>query len=62
MYNVAPSPLLNIGVAAIQNQIINGETKSKVTLFIMDDGMDTGAIIAQEDISFEGSLKNIFKG
>ena len=23
--------------------------------------MDTGAIIAQEDISFEGSLKNIFK-
>ena len=57
-----PSPLPKYrGGSPIQNQIINGETTSKVTLFIMDDGMDTGDIIAQEDISFEGSLKDIFK-
>ena len=52
-----PSPLPKYrGGSPIQNQIINGETKSKVALFIMDDGIDTVAIIAQENISFEGSL------
>jgi len=57
-----PSPLPKYrGGSPIQNQIINGEKKSKVTIFIMDDGMDTGPIIAQEDISFKGSLKDIFK-
>lgn len=57
-----PSPLPKYrGGSPIQNQIINGEVQSKVTLFIMDDGMDTGPLIAQQDISFEGSLDAIFK-
>ena len=57
-----PSPLPKYrGGSPIQNQIINGEKKSAVSLFFMNDKMDEGNIIAQEEISLEGSLDDIFK-
>ena len=56
-----PSPLpLYRGGSPIQNQIINGEDKSAVTLFLMDEGLDTGDIIDQEEISLTGHIGEIF--
>lgn len=48
------------GGSPIQNQIIAGETNSAVTLFIMNEDMDAGDVIAQEEISLEGYLDEIF--
>ncbi|MDA7541813.1 formyltransferase family protein [Gammaproteobacteria bacterium] len=57
-----PSPLPKYrGGSPIQNQIIRGETVGAVTIFLMDSGVDTGPIIAQEEISLLGSLDEIFK-
>ena len=56
-----PSPLPKYrGGSPIQNQIIRGETESAVTIFVMDDGIDTGPIARQEYLSLDGSLKDIF--
>ena len=56
-----PSPLPKYrGGSPLQNQIINGETLSAVTLFLMDDGIDTGPILAQKEFSIEGDIKDIF--
>jgi methionyl-tRNA formyltransferase len=56
-----PSPLPKYrGGSPIQNQIIRGETESAVTIFVMDDGIDTGPIVRQEYLSLDGSLKDIF--
>ena len=56
-----PSPLPKYrGGSPIQNQIINGEENGAVTLFIMDKGIDTGNIIAQEPMSLSGSITDIF--
>ena len=55
-----PSPLPKYrGGSPIQNQIINGETISAVTLFKMDQGIDTGGIIEQKEFSLEGNLNDI---
>jgi methionyl-tRNA formyltransferase len=57
-----PSPLPKYrGGSPIQNQIIAGEKESKVTLFIMNNEIDAGDIVGQEDISLNCSLDNIFK-
>lgn len=57
-----PSPLpLYRGGSPIQNQIIAGEEDSKVTIFIMNDEIDAGDIVAQADLSLSGSLADIFK-
>jgi methionyl-tRNA formyltransferase len=57
-----PSPLPKYrGGSPIQNQIINGEILSAVTLFIMDDGIDTGPIVAQKKIRIDGDLSGIFE-
>jgi methionyl-tRNA formyltransferase len=57
-----PSPLPKYrGGSPIQNQIIAGEINSKVSIFLMTDEMDAGDIIAQEDLSLEGRLDEIFK-
>ena len=57
-----PSPLPKYrGGSPLQNQIISGETKGAVTLFIMDEGLDTGPIVATQSISLEGDLGDIFK-
>ena len=56
-----PSPLPKYrGGSPIQHQIINGETESAVTLFEMDNGIDTGDILYQESFSLDGDLKDIF--
>ena len=56
-----PSPLPKYrGGSPIQNQIINGEETGAVTLFIMDEGIDTGNIIAQAPMSLSGNILDIF--
>jgi len=58
---VHPSPLPKYrGGSPIQNQIINGETKSAVTLFIMNEKIDDGVIVRQSEYSLEGDLDEIF--
>ena len=56
-----PSPLPKYrGGSQIQHQIINGETLSAVTFFIMTDKLDEGDILYQEYFSLKGDLKDIF--
>lgn len=57
-----PSPLPKYrGGSPIQNQIINGDIHSAVTIFLMDNGIDTGPIARQKYLSLEGTLKEIFQ-
>ena len=57
-----PSPLPKYrGGSPIQNQIINGDIHSAVTIFLMDNGIDTGPIARQEYLSLEGTLQEIFQ-
>ena len=57
-----PSPLPKYrGGSPIQNQIINGEKISAVTIFKMGKGLDDGDIISQSIFSLEGDIKDIFK-
>ena len=57
-----PSPLPKYrGGSPIQNQIIAGEKKSKVSIFIMNSEIDAGDIVGQADISLEGTLDSIFE-
>jgi methionyl-tRNA formyltransferase/LmbE family N-acetylglucosaminyl deacetylase len=57
-----PSKLpLYRGGSPIQNQLLNGETESAVTLFQMNSVLDGGPIYEQEPFSLEGdSLDEIF--
>ena len=56
-----PSPLPKYrGGSPLQHQIIKGETKSAVTLFKMDKGMDTGPIYFQKKFSLEGRIIDVF--
>tara|TARA_R110000824_G_scaffold54689_4_gene151011 strand:- start:2079 stop:2732 length:654 start_codon:yes stop_codon:yes gene_type:complete len=48
------------GGSPLQHQIMNGETESAVTLFLMDKGIDTGDILYQESFSLGGNIKDIF--
>ena len=49
--NIHPSLLPKYrGAAPIQRAIMNGETVTGVTVFIMDEGMDTGDILEQEQV------------
>ena len=41
------------GGSPLQNQIINGETESGISLFKMDENIDKGPIIYQEKFSIE---------
>ena len=50
------------GGSPIQNQIINGETTSGITLFKMDKNIDTGPIIYQEEFNIEDiDLEEVFQ-
>ena len=49
------------GGSPIQNQIINGITKTKTTAFFMDEGLDTGNIIMKKGLSLQGSIQEIFQ-
>ncbi len=55
-----PSPLPRYrGGSPIQNQIINGELNSAVTLFRMDELVDHGPIVFQREFSLKGTLEEI---
>ena len=41
------------GASPIQSALINGETKTGVTIMLMDEGMDTGPILLQKEITIE---------
>jgi methionyl-tRNA formyltransferase len=57
-----PSPLPRYrGGSPIQNQIIRGETKSMVTVFLMDEGIDTGPVVGQMPLSLDGNIADIFE-
>ena len=57
-----PSPLPKYrGGSPIQNQIINGEETSSVTLFKMNKNLDSGDIYKQLTFSLTGKLDDIFK-
>jgi methionyl-tRNA formyltransferase len=60
MLHPAPLPRYR-GGSPIQNQIIAGETSSKVTLFVMTTELDAGDIVGQRDLSLAGTLDVIFK-
>ncbi|MDA7491754.1 formyltransferase family protein [bacterium] len=56
-----PSPLPKYrGGSPIQNQLLKNEKTSMVSLFIMDEGIDTGDILFQGKINLKGQLKDIF--
>jgi len=56
------------GAAPVSRAIINGEKKTGITIMLMDEGMDTGPILLQEDVeimsedtkgTLSGRLSNI---
>lgn len=59
MLHPAPLPKYR-GGSPLQNQIIRGETVSSVTLFLMDEGLDSGPVIAQAPLSLAGDISDIF--
>ena len=55
-----PSPLPKYrGGSPLQNQIINGETTSAVSIFKMTDKIDEGPLCFQEAISLKGNIFDI---
>lgn len=48
------------GGSPIQHQIQSGESKSKISFFIMNDKLDAGDIVSQVQFSLEGNLSNVF--
>lgn len=59
---IHPSMLpLYRGGSPIQNQIIDGVLDSGVSLFKMDNGIDTGPLFSQIHLSLRGSLDDIFQ-
>ena len=56
-----PSPLPKYrGGSPIQNQIINNEKVSSVTIFKMNKKLDAGKVITQLPMSLDGSIQDIF--
>ena len=56
-----PSPLPKYrGGSPIQHQILNNESVSAVTYFKMNEILDSGPIIFQEQLSLNGSLNEVF--
>lgn len=57
-----PSPLPKYrGGSPIQNQIINGEIKSTVTIFCMTNSLDAGDIVGQEEIDLAGNIGDVLE-
>lgn len=48
------------GGSPIQNQILDGLTESKITLFKINGELDTGDIYFQKEYSLEGTIEQIF--
>ena len=60
-YCIHPSDLPKYrGGSPIQNQIIDGIELSAVTLFRMDNGLDSGPVFGKTEISLEGYLTEVF--
>lgn len=56
-----PSNLPNYrGGSPIQNQIIDGVVDTKLTIFIMNNELDSGDILVQSDLCLSGSIADIF--
>jgi methionyl-tRNA formyltransferase len=49
------------GGSPIQNQIINGENESAVSIFVMTDKLDDGCIYFQKEFCLDGNIKYIFE-
>lgn len=49
------------GGSPIQNQIIDGVLDSKVSIFEMSFELDSGDILAQQDLSLRGNIHDIFQ-
>jgi len=47
------------GGSPIQNQIIRNKKTSAVTIFVMDEGLDAGPILAQKSFSLTGSMSDV---
>lgn len=60
VFHTAPLPY-GRGGSPIQNLIQRGHTASPVCAIAMSDGIDSGPIYDQEEISLDGSLSEIFK-
>ena len=57
-----PSPLPKYrGGSPLQNQIINGEVESAVSLFIMNEQLDGGPIVSQTKFSLLGDLCEVIE-
>jgi methionyl-tRNA formyltransferase len=57
-----PSDLpLYRGGSPIQNQIIDGITETKGTLFKMTEALDAGPIYAKHELDLKGNIKDIFR-
>lgn len=57
-----PSPLPKYrGGTPIQQQILNGEKRSAVSVFKMSEGVDSGDIYMQLPMSLEGDINDLFK-
>ena len=48
------------GGSPIQNQIVRNVKKTKTTAFIMNEKLDAGDILLQQDLSLAGSIDDIF--
>ena len=58
---IHPSDLPNYaGGSPIQNQIINGISSSKCTLFKVSQDVDKGPILGKKNLSLDGNVKDIF--
>ena len=56
-----PSPLPKYrGGCPVQHQILNNESESAVSLFLMDSEVDHGPILWQQNFSLKGPLDSIF--
>jgi methionyl-tRNA formyltransferase len=61
IYGLHPSDLpAYAGGSPIQHQIIDGVTESKVSIFRLCPGVDSGPIINKADLSLNGHLDEIF--
>ena len=57
-----PSDLPNYaGGSPVQNQILEGITKTKMSLFKLDEKIDHGDIVYKTDLDLSGGISNIFK-
>jgi methionyl-tRNA formyltransferase len=60
VFHAAPLPEFR-GGSPIQHQIVRGIRRTKLTAFLMDEGLDTGDVLLQEDLSLEGHLRDVME-